>query len=88
MRSLVSTLLVVATLAVTASAVASVRDTGPVVAWKTAKFGKILATKGHLALYTWKQEADKKVERCRSVCAPWCWTSLAPALDSRLGRIS
>jgi predicted lipoprotein with Yx(FWY)xxD motif len=68
MRSLVSILLVLAALAAAASAVASVRDTGPVVTWKTAKFGKILATRGHLALYTWKQETAGHIT-CTGACA-------------------
>ncbi len=40
----------------------------PVVKWKTAQFGPVLATQGHLALYTWNQEKDKKVH-CTGACA-------------------
>ena len=68
MRPLVSTVLVLATLVLAASAVAAERTTGPVVSWKTAKFGKILATKGHLALYTWKQEKAGHI-KCTGACA-------------------
>ena len=42
--------------AVSASAFAARESTGPVVKWKSASFGQILATPGHLALYTWNQE--------------------------------
>jgi predicted lipoprotein with Yx(FWY)xxD motif len=68
MRRLVLPLLVVAAAALAASALASTRATGPVVKWKTAQFGSILATKGHLALYTWNQEKVRKV-KCTGACA-------------------
>jgi predicted lipoprotein with Yx(FWY)xxD motif len=41
---------------------------GPVIKVNAPKFGAILATKGHLALYTWNQEKDKKVH-CTGACA-------------------
>ena len=69
MRRLVLPLLVLALAAgLTASAFGSSRATGPVVALHTAKFGKILATPGHLALYTWNQEKGGKV-KCTGSCA-------------------
>jgi predicted lipoprotein with Yx(FWY)xxD motif len=61
-------LLVIAAAVLAASAFASTRATGPVVKWKTAQFGSILATKRHLALYTWKQEKVRKV-KCTGACA-------------------
>jgi predicted lipoprotein with Yx(FWY)xxD motif len=68
MRRLVLPLLLLAAFVLAASALASTRVTGPVVKWKTAQFGSILATKGHLALYTWNQEKLRKV-KCTGVCA-------------------
>lgn len=68
MRRLVLPLLVLAAAALAASALASTHITGPVVKWKTAQFGSILATKGHLALYTWNQEKALKV-KCTGSCA-------------------
>jgi predicted lipoprotein with Yx(FWY)xxD motif len=61
-------LLVLVAAALAASALASTNATGPVVKWKTSQFGSILATKGHLALYTWKQEKALKV-KCTGACA-------------------
>lgn len=43
-------------------------SSGPVVKLKTASFGSILATPGHLALYTWNKEKGLKV-RCTGACA-------------------
>lgn len=68
MRRLVLPLLVIAAAVLAASALGSSRVTGPVVKWKTAQFGSILATKGHLALYTWNQEKVRKV-KCTGACA-------------------
>ena len=68
MRRLALPLLVLAAAALAASALASTNVTGPVVKWKTAQFGSILATKGHLALYTWNQEKALKV-KCTGACA-------------------
>jgi predicted lipoprotein with Yx(FWY)xxD motif len=68
MRRLALPLLVLVAAALAASALASTNVTGPVVKWKTAQFGSILATKGHLALYTWNQEKALKV-KCTSACA-------------------
>ena len=68
MRRLVLPLLVLAAALIVASALASAHSKGPVVAWKTAAFGQILATPGHLALYTWHQEKGLKV-KCTGACA-------------------
>jgi predicted lipoprotein with Yx(FWY)xxD motif len=68
MRRLIVPLLVIAAAVLAASALASTRDTGPVVTWKTASFGSVLATKGHLALYTWNQEKVRTV-KCTGSCA-------------------
>jgi len=68
MHRLALPLLVLVAAALAASALASTNITGPVVKWKTAQFGSILATKGHLALYTWNQEKALKV-KCTGACA-------------------
>jgi predicted lipoprotein with Yx(FWY)xxD motif len=68
MRRLALPLLVLVAAALAASALASTNVTGPVVKWKTSQFGSILATKGHLALYTWTQEKALKV-KCTGACA-------------------
>jgi predicted lipoprotein with Yx(FWY)xxD motif len=67
-RFLMPVLALAATALLVPAAFAAMHPAGPVVAWKTAKFGTIVATKDHLALYTWKQEADKKVH-CTGACA-------------------
>jgi predicted lipoprotein with Yx(FWY)xxD motif len=54
--------------ALSASALAARETTGPVVKWKSASLGQILATPGHLALYTWNQEKSLKV-KCTGACA-------------------
>ena len=61
--------LLAAAAALSASALAA-RDAagGPVVKWKTASFGQILATRDHLALYTWNKEKGLKV-KCTGACA-------------------
>ena len=74
MRRLALPLLVLVAAALAASALASTNVTGPVVKWKTSQFGSILATKGHLALYTWNQEKALKV-KCTGACAK-TWPSL------------
>jgi predicted lipoprotein with Yx(FWY)xxD motif len=68
MRRLVFPLLVLAAAVLAASALASAHSTDPVVKWKTASFGAVLATRGHLALYTWNQEKGLKV-KCTGACA-------------------
>lgn len=59
------------------AAFAATHDANPVVKWNAPKFGAIIATKGHLALYTWKKESDKKVH-CTGACAK-TWPPLTVA---------
>jgi predicted lipoprotein with Yx(FWY)xxD motif len=68
MRRILLPLLVLAAVVPTASAFASARVSGPVVKLKTASFGSVLATRGHLALYTWNKEKGLKI-RCTGACA-------------------
>jgi predicted lipoprotein with Yx(FWY)xxD motif len=68
---------VAATAVLAPASTASTRDAAPVVKWNAPKFGAILATKGHLALYTWKKESDKKVH-CTGACAQ-AWPPLTVA---------
>jgi predicted lipoprotein with Yx(FWY)xxD motif len=63
---------------------AAERDARPVVKWKTAQFGQILATKGHLALYTWNAEKDKRVH-CTGACATM-WPPLTIAKHAMVAR--
>ena len=51
-----------------ASALGARESTGPVIKLKTASFGSVLATKGHLALYTWNKEKGLKI-KCTGACA-------------------
>lgn len=60
------------------------RDARPVLTQKTAQFGAILATKGHLALYTWNAEKDKKVH-CTGACATM-WPPLTVAKHTMVAR--
>jgi predicted lipoprotein with Yx(FWY)xxD motif len=85
MRRFIPLLLAVAAAAVVAPQVlGAARDASPVVKWKTAKFGAVLATRGHLALYTWKQEADKKVH-CTGACAK-TWPPLTIAKGTMVAK--
>jgi predicted lipoprotein with Yx(FWY)xxD motif len=70
--------------AIVPHALAAQRDAQPVVKWKTAQFGPILATKGHLALYTWNSEKDKKVH-CTGGCAK-AWPPLTVAKHTMVAR--
>jgi predicted lipoprotein with Yx(FWY)xxD motif len=63
---------------------AALADASPVVAFKAAKFGTIAATRGHLALYTWDLEKDKKVH-CTGSCAK-VWPPLTVARGATLAR--
>jgi predicted lipoprotein with Yx(FWY)xxD motif len=54
--------------ALSTSALAARQTAGPVVKFNTAKFGPVLATQGHLALYAWNQEKGAKV-KCTGACA-------------------
>jgi predicted lipoprotein with Yx(FWY)xxD motif len=67
MRRIVLPLLVLAAAIAAASAFAAPVATGPVVKLKTAQFGNILATKGHLALYTWHKEKAGSI-KCTGAC--------------------
>ncbi len=73
-----------ATATLASAALAATRDSTPVVKWNTAKFGAIIATKGHLALYTWKKEADKKVH-CVGACAN-TWPPLTVAHGTMVAK--
>jgi|SRR5579884_1113119 len=85
MRRLVLLLVLVAAASTAAAALASPsREAQPVVVWKTAKFGEILATKGHLALYTWKKEGVGKV-RCTGACASM-WPPLTVPTGTMVAR--
>jgi predicted lipoprotein with Yx(FWY)xxD motif len=69
MRRLVLPFVLVALVGVlSASAFAAHESSGPVIKWKSASLGQILATPGHLALYTWNQEKSLKV-KCTGACA-------------------
>jgi predicted lipoprotein with Yx(FWY)xxD motif len=59
-------------------ALAAPADASPVVKVNAPKLGAILATKGHLALYTWNKEKDKKVH-CTGACAATWPPLLVPA---------
>jgi predicted lipoprotein with Yx(FWY)xxD motif len=76
------------TLAATAvlvpAALAVSHDARPVVKWNTSNFGAIVATKGHLALYTWKKESDKKVH-CTGACAK-TWPPLTVAHGTMVAK--
>jgi predicted lipoprotein with Yx(FWY)xxD motif len=68
MRALILLVLAAAAAAALAAGASAVRaDAKPVVVLKTKQFGPVLATKGHLALYTWNKEKDKKVH-CTGAC--------------------
>jgi predicted lipoprotein with Yx(FWY)xxD motif len=83
-RSIPLLLALAATTVLVPAALAATRDATPVVKWNTPKFGAILATKGHLALYTWKKESDKKVH-CTGVCAQ-AWPPLTVAHGAMVAK--
>ena len=69
MRRLVLPFVVLALAAVlSVSAFGARGATSPVIVLKTSSFGTILATQGHLALYTWNKEKGLKV-KCTGACA-------------------
>jgi len=69
MKRLAVLMLVLAAAAVIGTqAMAASRDASPVIKVTAPTFGAIIATKGHLALYTWNTEKDKKVH-CTGACA-------------------
>lgn len=63
---------------------AALADAKPVIVVKAPKFGKILATKGHLALYTWNKEKDKKVH-CTGACAK-AWPPLTVPKNAMVAK--
>jgi predicted lipoprotein with Yx(FWY)xxD motif len=67
-RFVVPVLVLVVAATVTVSAFGSSRTSEPVVKWQTTQFGAVLATHGHLALYTWNKEKAKQV-KCTGACA-------------------
>lgn len=67
-RSVLPFLLLALTATFSVSALAARENAGPVIKLKTASFGSILATKSHLALYTWNQEKGLKI-KCTGACA-------------------
>ncbi len=66
------------------AAFAATRDASPVITWNAPKFGAIISTKGHLALYTWKKESDKMVH-CTGACAK-TWPPLTVAHGTMVAR--
>jgi predicted lipoprotein with Yx(FWY)xxD motif len=85
MRRFIPLLLALAATAVLVpAALAATRDATPVVKWNAPKFGAILATKRHLALYTWKKESDKKVH-CTGTCAQ-AWPPLTVAHGAMVAK--
>jgi predicted lipoprotein with Yx(FWY)xxD motif len=69
MRRLVLPFVVLALAAALSVSAFGARDaTSPVIVLKTSTFGTILATQGHLALYTWNKEKGLKV-KCTGACA-------------------
>ena len=66
------------------AAFAATRDASPVITWNAPKFGAIISTKRHLALYTWKKESDKKVH-CTGACAK-TWPPLTVAHGTMVAR--
>jgi predicted lipoprotein with Yx(FWY)xxD motif len=85
MRRFVLLLLALAATAVLVPAALAVsHDASPVIKWNAPKFGAIIATKGHLALYTWKKESDKKVH-CTGACAK-TWPPLTVAHGTMVAK--
>jgi predicted lipoprotein with Yx(FWY)xxD motif len=85
MKRLIPFLLALAATAVLVPAALAVsNDASPVVKWNAPKFGAIIATKGHLALYPWKKESDKKVH-CTGACAK-TWPPLTVAHGTMVAK--
>jgi len=85
MKRFIPLLLALAATAVLVPAALAVsNDASPVVKWNAPKFGAIIATKGHLALYTWKKESDKKVH-CTGACAK-TWPPLTVAHGTMVAK--
>jgi predicted lipoprotein with Yx(FWY)xxD motif len=83
-RSISLVVALAATALLVPAAFAATRDASPVIKWNAPKFGAIIATKQHLALYTWKQESDKKVH-CTGACAK-TWPPLTVAHGTMVAR--
>ncbi len=81
MKKLTLILTLLAALAVVPAAM-SMGPGSPVITIHAAKFGDILATRGHLALYTWNKEKDHKV-RCTGACAR-AWPPILVAKGTHL----
>jgi predicted lipoprotein with Yx(FWY)xxD motif len=77
-------LALIATAVLVPAALAATQDASPVVKWKAPKFGAIVATPRHLALYTWKKESDKKVH-CTGACAK-TWPPLTIAHGTMVAK--
>ena len=85
MKRFIPLLLALAATAVLVPAALAVsNDASPVVKWNAPKFGAIIATKGHLALYAWKKESDKKVH-CTGACAK-TWPPLTVAHGTMVAK--
>jgi len=85
MRRLAAVALVLAAAALLGTqALAAPRDANPVVKVTAPKFGAILATQKHLALYTWNKEKDKKVH-CTGSCAT-TWPPLTVAAHTMVDK--
>ncbi|MFI5054366.1 MAG: hypothetical protein ACHQDE_08390 [Acidimicrobiia bacterium] len=85
MRRLTVLALVLAAAAVLGTqAFATPTASGPVIKVNTPKFGAIIATQGHLALYTWNKEKDKKVH-CTGACAT-TWPPLTIAAHTMVEK--
>ena len=85
MRRLAVLALVLAAAAVLGTqAFATPTASGPVIKVNAPKFGAIIATQGHLALYTWNKEKDKKVH-CTGACAT-TWPPLTIAAHTMVEK--
>jgi predicted lipoprotein with Yx(FWY)xxD motif len=76
--------LVLAVAAVLAPGAMSTRTSAPVIKLTAPKLGAIIATRGHLALYTWNKEKDRKVH-CTGACAK-AWPPLTVAKGTKVAR--
>jgi len=68
MRRYILPLLVLVAALGAATAFAAPSVNGPVVKYNAPKFGNVLATNGHLALYTWNKEKAGTI-KCTGACA-------------------
>jgi predicted lipoprotein with Yx(FWY)xxD motif len=84
MRLTLFLLALVAAVALVPQASAAPRDSTPIRKVTAPKFGAILATGGHLALYRWNKEKDKKVH-CTGSCAK-AWPPLTIAKGTMVAK--